>query len=807
VNPWLLVYEGYDPGQEGLREALCTLGNGYRATRGAAAESTADGVHYPGSYAAGLYNRLRSDVDNQHVENESIVNLPNWLCLRFAIDDGPWLHLAATRVLEYRQELDMRHGILTRQVVLEDPGGAATRLVERRLVHMGLPHVAALETAVVPENWSGRLRVRSGIDGGVANRGVDRYRQLADQHLDVLDAGALEGDLLLLRAETNQSHVRVAEAVRTRLARNGADVDPPRREVTEGRCIWHECTVDVGAGDSVTVEKVSALYTSRDRAISETSLEAVDALRAAGDFAHLHVTHVLAWSHLWDRFRVELHVGDEQLQAVRLHLFHLLQTVSPNSIDLDVGVPPRGLHGEAYRGLVMWDELFVFPVLNLRFPVLTRSLLRYRFRRLPVARRAAHEAGFEGAMFPWQSGSNGQEMSQRIHLNPRSGRWLPDPTHLQRHIGLAVAFNVWQYYQATGDEEFIEDYGAEMLFEIARFFASLATYDHGRDRYSIRGVVGPDEFHTAYPGAGSPGLDNNAYTNVLASWLLWRVQTLLDALPDWRRTELTESLGLRREEIERWEDVSRKLFVPFHDDGVISQFEGYESLDELDWDAYRRRHGDIHRLDRILEAEGDTPDRYKASKQADVLMLFYLFSADELRDVLDRMGYTLAPEQIPRTIDYYLRRTSDGSTLSAVVHAWVLARAHRDRAYDYLVQALRSDVTDIQGGTTPEGIHLGAMAGSIDLLKRCFTGLETRGGVLWLNPYWPKALGHFAFDITYRGHALSLAVDGRRIHVSNHSRGLPPIAIGHGEDVIELRSGDTLELPQRPLRHPPPAYE
>ena len=155
--------------------------------------------------------------------------------------------------------------------------------------------------------------------------------------------------------------------------------------------------------------------------------------------------------------------------------------MSPNSSDLDVGVPARGLHGEAYRGHIFWDELFIFPVLNLRLPMITRSLLGYRYRRLPEARHAAAAAGYAGAMYPWQSGSDGREESQRLHLNPRSGRWNPDASERAHHIGIAVAYSAWKFYQATGDLAYLIDYGAEMLAEIARFFVSLATYDEGRE--------------------------------------------------------------------------------------------------------------------------------------------------------------------------------------------------------------------------------------------------------------------------------------------------------------------------------------
>ena len=229
-------------------------------------------------------------------------------------------------------------------------------------------------------------------------------------------------------------------------------------------------------------------------------------------------------------------------------------------------------------------------------------------------------------MFPWQSGSDGREESQRLHLNPRSGRWLPDVTSRQRHVGVAVAFNVWQYYQATGDMYFLSSTGAEMLLDVGTVLRRPRPVDPATGRRYIRGVVGPDEFHTGYPGAPEAGIDDNAYTNVMTAWVLQRGLEVLELLPPRRCEELTEALRLRPGDVERWRDITHRMSVPFHADGVISQFAGYERLAELDWDGYRARYGDLQRLDRILEAEGDCVNRYQASKQADVLMLFYLLS-------------------------------------------------------------------------------------------------------------------------------------------------------------------------------------
>jgi alpha,alpha-trehalase len=570
-------------------------------------------------------------------------------------------------------------------------------------------------------------------------------------------------------------------------------VTSERRLVGKTGWIGQELDLDLAQGQAATIEKVVTLFTSKDHAVSEPGGEAATWVARAGSFDELHERHVLAWDHLWRRFDIAIEGGDRAQLVLRLHVFHLLQTVSANTIDLDVGVPARGLHGEAYRGHVFWDELFIFPLLNYRMPILTRSLLEYRHRRLPRARWAAREHGYQGAMFPWQSGSDGREESPRLHLNPRSGRWLPDNTHLQRHVNLAIAHNVWQYYEITGDVAFLRYHGAEMIVEIARFFSSLATFDAGRERYEILGVVGPDEYHDAYPGREEPGIDNNAYTNVMTAWLMCRAVELFEVLPDHLRPDLREELGLVQDELDLWEDVSRRMLVPFHD-GNISQFEGYEDLEELDWEGYRRTYRNIQRLDRILEAEGDTPNRYKVSKQADVLMLFYLLSPQELRELFDRLDYPFDPDRdVARNVEYYLERTSHGSTLSGVVHSWVLARLDRSRSWEYLLNALESDVADVQGGTTAEGIHLGAMAGTVDLLQRGYAGLVARNDCLWFDPLLPEGLSCLEMELHYREHRVKVEITPERLRLETRGGQAAPTRFGFRGDAVELKAGTTHE--------------
>ena len=794
VDEWVLRYEGFDPTSERLREALCTLGNGYFATRGAAPEAVADDIHYPGTYVSGLYNRRVTRIAERTVENESIVNLPNWLPLTFRIDDGPWFDIGDVEILDYWQELDFRQATVTRSLRIRDTLGRLTRVEQRRFVSMAETHVAGLETSLSVENWSGSLTVRSGIDGRISNAGVARYSQFDENHLVDVKTCSVDG-AIALTAHTSQSAACIAVVAKLGVMREGSHIHPHLEVVDETGFIAHQLSIDLEAGETITIEKMATLFTSRDRSIGDPLAEACSWNSRLSTFtAHLDA-HIREWDSLWKRCSLELEGdGSSTRLALHLHIFHLLQTTSPHTVDLDVGVPARGLHGEAYRGHVFWDELFIFPYLNLHLPEVVRSLLLYRYRRLPEARWAAHGAGFRGAMYPWQSGSNGREEAQVVHLNPLSGRWLPDSSHLQRHINVAIAYNVWQYYQVTGDLDFLSNYGAEMIFEISRFWASIARLNPSLDRYEIVGVMGPDEYHDGYVRAVAPGLANNAYTNVMAVWVLCRGLELVELLPEPRRSELLTRLSLDGRELEHWDDVSRKMRVVFHEDGVISQFEGYEELAELNWSAYQERYGDISRLDRILEDEGDTPNAYKVSKQADVVMLFYLLSADALASIFERLGYAFEPDAIPRSIEYYLQRTSHGSTLSRVVHSWVLARSDRQCSWEFFEDALRSDLDDTQGGTTAEGIHLGAMAGSVDVLQRCYLGIETSNNAIRFNPVLPTEVRSLSVDICYRQRWMHLAAaDGQfTVELAQSSEGA--VLVGLDGVLHELSPGDLRQM-------------
>jgi len=810
VDGFSLAYDGFDPEAEGLREALTSTGNGYLCTRGAAEWEDADGVHYPGTYVHGGYNRETTIFGGLPVLNEDLVNMPNWLVLKLRIEGEDAIQLADVELLGYRHELDIRYATVIRHLRFRDRGGRETALQSRRFVSMADSHHAGIEWTLVPENWSGRVEVVTAIDGRVNNSGVARYQQLEGRHLNPVSPRTFGPEVIALKAETRQSNLYISEATRTRVFRGGQLLPVGRTLNQMEDYVQQVLAFDVQQGAATQVEKMVTFYTSRDPAVSDTLVRAATSAARHTDFAASRERHVAAWEELWQVCDLRVSGNERVQRLLRLNITHVLQVCSRHTADLDAGLPARGLNGEAYRGHVFWDEIYAFPFFNARLPEVTRGLLMYRYRRIGEARAAAREAGFRGAMFPWQSGSEGTEETQRRHLNPLSGRWEPDLSRNQRHVNAAIFYNIWHYYQATGDHAFLGDYGAEMMIEIARFWASIAHFNPGRERYEIDGVMGPDEFHEKYPDAREGGLRNNAYTNVMVAWLCGIAVNLLSLLPASRAEALHGRLGIGDDELAIWQDMSRRMFVPFQGDGIISQFEGYDDLEELDWDAYREKYGNIQRLDRILRAEGDDPDRYKVTKQADTVMLFFLFRPEELREIFARLGYDYRADTVMRNVAYYDRRTTHGSTLSFVAHAGVLAALDPESSWDRFLVALGSDVDDVQGGTTKEGIHMGVMSGTLGLVQRSYAGMYVREGVLCFDPRLPGELDGLSFSAQFCQIPILVTLTADRLTLAIHPEGVSrPVRVGVRDDVRELCPGDrtVFELRPDPAATGPPAHD
>ncbi|TFH38715.1 MAG: glycoside hydrolase family 65 protein, partial [Bacteroidia bacterium] len=588
-------------------------------------------------------------------------------------------------------------------------------------------------------------------------------------------------------AKTVESGIEIAAGASHRLSE-----EPVKTIAVDGGnegWIAGEFLIQAEKGKQVWLEKSVLIYTGQD----DENMAPYKAVKADEGLDESYESTLGKsrglWRALWDRAGITIDGDREAQKIIRLHTYHILSTASLHYRELDTGIPPRGLTGEAYRGHIFWDELYILPFFNLHQPLVTRTSLMYRHRRLDEARKNASEHGYSGAMFPWQSGSSGREETQVMHLNPLSDEWGEDYSSLQRHVSLAIAYNLCNYYSVTGDTDFMVDYGAELLYDICRFWSSKAVYDRETDRYHIPGVMGPDEFHEKLPGSNEGGVSDNAYTNIMVSWMLEKAISLGDMLPDGVAGEVQKKLDIDVSETERWKSISKRLALNISEEGIIEQFYGYFGLAELDWDHYRKKYGDIHRLDRILKAEGRSPDEFKLGKQADFLMAFYNLGEVEVGRLITSMGYKLPSDYFRCNFDYYLKRTSHGSTLSRLVHSALAYKLGlEETGWELYLESLRSDLDDIQGGSTGEGIHCGVMAGTILMVISVFCGADFSGDYVSVCPSIPAQWEKVKLNFRFRSALFSLVAEHKRIKISVTGNGKEKIKINICGRLTELET-------------------
>ncbi len=790
ADSWSITYHGYNQEKERSREALLAVGNGYFGVRGAMEETSANKINYPGTYMAGMYNRLITKVAGRDIENEDFVNLPNWLPVSFKINDEAWFDPNKATIRNITRKIDFKNAVLSREMLIEDEQGRQTAIRSKRIASIENNLLAALQYELEPINYAAKITLRSGIDGNIINAGVERYKSLSSKHLEAVKQG-VENERLFVLVKTNQSNHQIAEVGRHKIFVDEKIINTKAQTQLDESKAFASYSLDLHSGQKVRLEKTVAICSDKEHFVDDALSSAFSAIKSAPDFEKLMADNSSSWAKLWEQMDIKIEGDRWSQKLLRLHLFHLLISVSTFSQQLDASITARGLHGEAYRGHIFWDELFILPLYGMHLPAVAKSMLMYRYRRLDEARKYALQHGYQGAMFPWQSGSDGREETQVVHLNPLTGVWGDDHSSLQRHVSLAIAYNVWDYYWITNDLSFLKKYGARIIFEICRFWASKAKYDEQSRRYHISNVMGPDEFHEHLPGTEKGGLTDNAYTNIMIAWLFEKAQEInslienpKELLPDFDEKELRN-----------WQQIASKLNLVINKEGIIAQFDGYFNLQELDWESYRQKYGNIYRMDRILKAEGKSPDAYKLAKQADTLMTFYNLNKTEVDQLLQQMGYQLPENYLHKNLKYYLQRTSHGSTLSRVVHARLAATTgDHELSWKLYQDALTSDYNDIQGGTTGEGIHAGVMAGTVLIALNTYAGLNYRDEQLRLNPELPNAWKSIQFGLFFKGVQYRFNINRKQIQILANKN----VTISVLNKVVSLTAGNWKLLENNP---------
>lgn len=745
--PWQLEYYGYTPGKDEYSvESLLTVGNGFIGLRGTTPEMEISDANYPGLYLASLYNTAESEVSDRTITNEDFVNAPNLQKIYLVIDNEK-IDIAQNTLLSFKRQLNLKTGLFTSFAEIETQTKKQLRIETQKIANMENSHHYSILYRFTPLNFTGEIDVISEADGSIYNYNVARYRSLTNKHLTIQTTEYFKSKALLI-ARTNQSDITVCQA--SQLFSDDFSLETLKSEKTAEKVI-QKLTISAEKNRTYTLEKS---VTVAKYQMGEQTTTSKLALLSLPRFKEMYAESKEAWRKLWENAAITIDGDLMSQKMLNLHTYHLLVSAAPNAYEqsLDASITARGLHGEAYRGHIFWDELFIIPFYILHFPKTAREILLYRYQRLTAAKKAAKEAGYQGAMFPWQSGLDGTEQSQELHLNPISGEWKEDHSRLQRHVSLAIAYNVWQYWHNVRDRSFMEQYGLELILEIAHFWQSAATLNSVTGRYSIEGVMGPDEFHESYPNSQKGGLKNNAYTNMMVVWLFEEVEKLRNQLSPEIFQSVAAKVQLSEDNFSQMTDIRKNLSLEINPEGIIAQFEGYFDLKDLDWDHYREKYGNIYRMDRILNAEGKSADAYKVAKQADSLMIFYNFSTAQVHQILDDLTYRLPEDYVEKNLHYYLARTSHGSTLSRVVHAQLAAMVdQQDLAWSLYQEALYSDYRDIQGGTTAEGIHAGVMAATLYIPLTTFAGIDFREDVMRIDPNLPKQWQNIQFNIQVRG--------------------------------------------------------
>jgi alpha,alpha-trehalose phosphorylase len=727
AEPWRIREDALEPARAFLHETLFTLGNGWIGMRGTPDEGTVGGAGQTleGTYLNGFHDtesiRYPENAYGLARVNEFMLNVPNAKRVA-AVVDGERFALDTGRVLAWERTLDFRTGLLVRTVEWETATGKRLRIASRRLVSLSRKHVAAIEYAVTPLNFSGAVRIVADVDADVTNlqAGDDPRVGSALTGPSLIEVGREVGALdVLLLQKTRHSGFKLATAT--------ASVPSPASAVrVEPVALGQAFEADVAQDTTFTVHKYVAYASSRDMrddAVGPHARAEVAAARDAG-FDALAAEQAAYLARFWDEADVAIAGDDALQQGVRFNQFHLLQSVGR---DGKTNIAAKGVTGEGYEGHYFWDtEIYVFPFFLYSRPEIARALLQYRYNGLPKAReRARQMAHDKGALYPWRTIA-GEECSA----------YFPAGT-AQYHINADVAYSIRLYLLATGDFDFMAEQGAEIVLETARIWTGIGSYDR-KGRFCINEVTGPDEY-TAL-------VNNNYYTNAMARMHMTFAADVAERLRTERPADyarVAHAIGLDDAEIRAWRAASAAMFLPYDDDlGIHEQDDSF--LSKKVWD-FANTPKENYPL--LLHYHPLVIYRHQVCKQADVVLALLLLSKE----------FSLDDKR--RDFDFYERVTTHDSSLSSCIFSIVASEiGYGDKAYSYFMETARLDL-DNTHANTQYGVHTAAMAGTWLGVAYGFAGMRLDEAGLRFAPTLPAQWTGYRFKVQVRGALLDVAID------------------------------------------------
>ena len=711
---WTIKEYPFHPEKLRYYETIFSVGNGYLGTRASFEEG------YRGDTPATLIHGIYNHASEMSVPE--LVNAPDWTPVHLTIDDTPFKLITKSNdalkppdglVIGYERKLHMDVGLLRRVVLFRAATGNTVRIVFERFASLANQHIMAQRIHITAIDGTPKITITAALNGNVTNNGV--------QHWDDMQVGS-QDDSVSLCGVTNQSEYTVAMASRL--------VSPVDMQTDIGkRKVSNRSTVQLAADAEVTFDKITAIYTSRDTdAPLQAAIQATTTAASKG-YDDLYSAHADEWARYWETADIQIE-GDEAAQvALRFATYHVL--IAAPQDDENVSIGAKTLSGPGYKGHVFWDtELFMLPPLTLTLPKLARNMLMYRYHRLEGARAKARDNGYEGAMFPWESTDTG------IETTPQWSDPQPDGTRIriwtgdnEQHISTDISYAILQYWRWTGDDNFLTQYGAEIVLDTAVFWGSRV--EERNERFELTQQIGPDEYHE--------NIDNSVFVNRMVVWHLQEALTLLDWLhihAPADATRLIQMLDLNDARLAHWRDITERMYIPFDEEKRIhAQFDGFFDMEYIPVPKYEPRVGGIWGYlghERALQSQ--------VIKQADVVMLMALLG-DNLasRDILLNNWHTYYP------------RTDHGSSLSPSTHAWVAARLGlTDVAYHMFEHAAAIDLEDNKGNV-PDGIHGAASGGLWEAVVLGFCGLHLKEDKPAVDAKLPAHWRNVTFNVVYRG--------------------------------------------------------
>ncbi|MBQ9210061.1 MAG: family 65 glycosyl hydrolase [Clostridia bacterium] len=722
VDPWKIVEEGFDPSYSRVSESIFSLANETMGVRGFFDEGgSVDSLR--GGYVNGVYDLEFLPKSYQGIIDHSHFMIPaaDWLRTRLTLG-GETLDLGKSVFRDFRRELDMRTGTLTRSFLWQAADGKELQVSFLRFVDMTHRERGNQVITLRPLNFSGEIEVSLGVSFDVRHEGYDTCfwqearLEAAENRLQAQAHTTYSGQEMFAGAAFSLPSGARAAARRENQSLSLDAVLP----LTQGQeTSLHRRAVllyDGQQGEALWAAGEAAL-----RAAEQVSL--AESLQAQQDW----------WEAYWRTCDIEIEAnpdGDAQLvaaeqQGIRYCSFQLAQTYNGGSMRHNIGA--KGLTGEAYNGHAFWDtEACCLPFYLFTNPEAAKDLLLFRYNTLPQALERARMLDCQGACYPIAT-LNGQEACS-----------LWQHASLQLQPSTAVAYGIWHYVQVTGDRDFLYRYGVEMLIQIARFLASRAAQGNATGKYGFFGVMGPDEFHMM--------VNNNAYTNYMGKRTLeFAAEALRDLEKD--APEACEALQakvqLTAEEVAHWADIAENMYMPQTPEGLYEQHDGFFNLPHTDINAIPISEFPLYShwsYDRIYRTD--------MIKQPDVLMFLYLYNSSFAEEI-KRINY-----------EFYQQRTIHESSLSPAIHSILAAELGKiEEATGFFGFATRLDL-DNYNRNTREGLHITSIAMAWANIVYGFAGLRSDGDILRFAPVLPDRWAKLTFSILYQGRVIRVTLEG-----------------------------------------------